>query len=277
MWGEFNLNYDIFAEREKAGWSDPEIVDGYVSGFGPVVDAACDAHLDIMPDGGKVLDLCCGQGTLTARLAQRDLEVVGLDFSPSMLELARTAAPGIQFDEGDAQALPYDDGSFEAVVCNFGMMHIPDQPKALAEIARVLKPEGVFSMTSWIGPEASDAFRLVFSNARANLPEGLSPPPQPDLFVYGRPDDAARFLSESGLRVRFQEILPLAWELESPKDLFTIFLNGTVGARMTLMTLDDAGRKTAALGVENAVASTYSTDHGYRVPAPVAHIVAHPI
>lgn len=271
------MEFEVFAKREKAGWADPEIVEGYISGFGPVVDAACDAHLRVMPVGGKVLDLCCGQGTLTAQLADRELDVYGLDFSADMLARARMTAPKADLTEGDAQNLPYQNGFFDAVVCNFGMMHIPDQPKALTEIARVLKPEGVFSMTSWIGPEASDAFRLVFSNARANLPEGMAPPPQPDLFLYGRPEDAAEFLKDSGLEVQSQEVLPLAWVLESPKELFTIFLNGTVGARMTLMALDDAGRQRAANGVEDAVESDYRAESGYRVPAPVAHIVARPI
>lgn len=271
------MTYDIFAEREKAGWTDPVIIEGYVDGFGPVVDAACDAHLEFLPDGGKVLDLCCGQGTLTAKLAKRNLEVVGLDFSPGMLKRARAAAPGVLFAEGDAQALPYDDKDFDAVVCNFGMMHIPDQPKALAEVARVLKPEGIFSMTSWVGPEASDAFRLIFANARANLPNGVAPPPQPDLFIYGRPDDAADFLGESGLDVQAQRMLPLAWDLEDPKDLFSIFLNGTVGARMTLMALDESGRRRAAQGVEDAIESEYRAGRGYRVPVPVAHIVARPM
>ena len=270
------MEFTVFAERERTGWADPDIVDGYIQGFGPVVDAACDAHLAALPSGGRVLDLCCGQGTLTARLAAQGLEVTGLDFSADMLERARRAAPDVNFVEGDAQDLPHDAGTFDAVVCNFGMMHIPDQPKALTEAARVLKPGGVFSMTSWVGPERSDAFRLIFANARANLPEGVSPPPQPDLFVYGRPDDAADMLRKSGLVAEEQKILPLACELDRAEELYEIFLNGTVGARMTLMTLDETGRARVAAAVREAVENDYRTEQGYRVPAPVAHIVARP-
>jgi SAM-dependent methyltransferase len=271
------MEFEVFAERERAGWSDPEIIDGYIGGFGPVVDAACDAHLSAVPGHGKILDVCCGQGTLTARLLARGLDVAGLDFSEAMLELARRAAPGAAFLWGDAQELPFEDGIFDAVVCNFGMMHIPDQPRALAEIARVLKPGGVFSMTSWVGPEASDAFRLIFANARANMPAGIAPPPQPDLFVYGRPTEAEALLRNSGLAVERHVNLPLAWELEAPGELFQIFLKGTVGARITLMTLDEDSRSRVAAAVGKAVETDYRAGEGYRVPAPVAHIVARPI
>lgn len=268
------MDYSTFAERERAGWADSDITDGYVRGFGPVVDRACDAHLGLMPETGRVLDLCCGQGTLTAKLAQAGREISGLDFSADMLERARKAAPDADLRHGDAQDLPYPDDLFDAVVCNFGMMHIPDQPKALAEVSRVLKPGGVFSMTSWVGPEASDAFRLIFANARANLPEGISPPPQPDLFIYGRPDDAARFLEQSGLVAEQHDILPLAWDLDDPDELFMIFLTGTVGARMTLMALGDEGRARAAAGVAEEIERDYRNGERFRIPAPVAHIVA---
>ena len=192
-------------------------------------------------------------------------------------DCCQVTAPGVVFTRGDAQNLPYDDNSFDAVACNFGMMHIPDQPKALGEAARVLKPGGMFSMTSWVGPEASDAFRLIFANARANMPEGISPPPQPDLFVYGRPADSAGLLRTVGLAVLRHEILQLAWDLESAEELFDIFLNGTVGARITLMSLDAEGRSKVAEAVSTAVESDYRSEQGYRVPAPVAHILASPI
>lgn len=271
------MEFKVFAEREQAGWSDQEIIEGYIDGFGPVVDAACDAHLSAIPGEGDVLDLCCGQGTLTARLVTAGMDVIGLDFSNAMLERATRAAPGASFVHGDAQELPFEDNRFDSVVCNFGMMHIPDQPKALSEIARVLKPDGVFSMTSWVGPEASDAFRLIFANARANMPAGMTPPPQPDLFVYGRPADTEDLMQGSGLAVERHNVLPLAWELESPDALFEIFLKGTVGARITLMTLDEAGRSRVATAVGDAVKRDYRSGEGYRVPAPVAHIVARPI
>ena len=270
------MEFDTFAKRERDGWADPDIAEGYVQGFGPVVDAACDAHLTCLPAQGKILDLCCGQGTLTAQLSDTGREVHGLDFSPEMVARARAAAPEARITLGDAQDLPFDDASFDAVVNNFGMMHIPDQPKALREIARVLKPRGVFSMTSWVGPEASDAFRLIFTAARANMPDGVTPPPQPDLFIYGRKDDVLPMFAASGLHAKRHAMMPLAWHIGTPDALFRIFLEGTVGARMTLMALDPAGRDAAADSVAQTIRCDYRDNDGYRVPAPVAHIVAQP-
>ena len=73
------MEYEVFAEREKTGWADSDIVEGYIRGFGPVVDSACDAHISALHDRTKVLDLCCGQGTLTGRLAARGHDVGGID------------------------------------------------------------------------------------------------------------------------------------------------------------------------------------------------------
>lgn len=270
------MDYSVFAARERAGWANPEVTEGYVRWFGPVVDKAAEAHLDALPACARVLDLCCGQGTLTARLVEAGHSVSGLDFSPEMLSRARQVAPDADLTEGDAQSIPYDEGSFDAVVCNFGIMHIPDQPKALAEVARVLKPGGVFSMTSWVGPEASDAFRVVLGTVQANLPDGATAPPQPDLFLYGRPKEATAALHASGLAVERQQVLPLAWEMSKPEDMLTIFLEGTVAARMLLGALDETGRKRVADTIATTVAQHYVSGQGYRMPVPVAHIVARP-
>ena len=80
-----------------------------------------------------------------------------------------------------------------------------------------------------------------------------------------------------GLALERHANLPLAWELEAPGELFQIFLKGTVGARITLMTLDEDSRSRVAAAVGKAIETDYHAGEGYRVPAPVAHIVARPI
>ena len=270
------MDYRVFAEREKEGWANPEITEAYVQGFGPVVDKAGQCQLSVIEPKSKVLDLCCGQGTLTSALVDQGHNVTGLDFSSEMLDRAKSKVPGAILVLGDAQDLPFEDDSFDAVICNFGMMHIPDQPKALSEVARVLKPGGIFSMASWMGPEAGGVFQLVFGAARANMPEGITPPPQPDFFVYGRPDDSAELFRSNGLSIDDHQVLPLRWKLASPSELFEIFLNGTVGARVTLMAMGEEARGRVAASIEESVASNYSDGVGYSVPVPVARIVAPP-
>lgn len=177
-------DFSVFADRERAGWSDESIVGAYVSRFGPITDEAGRVLADrVAKPGRSVLDLCCGQGNLTALMSSSGAAVTGLDFSPTMLTIAARTAPDATLREGDATAMPFADDSFDAVVCNFGMMHIPDQPKALSEIRRVLRPNGRFLMATWVGPEASPAFATVFGSVKA-FADMSNAPAQPDLFTF---------------------------------------------------------------------------------------------
>ena len=270
-------DFTIFGDRERTGWATDSIAKAYISNFSQVVDNTFPSHLAAIDTPARVLDLCCGQGTLTSEIAKQGHSVTGLDFSKTMLNIARSKSPESDFIEGDAQALPFDDDTFDAVTCNFGIMHIPDQDRALSEIARVLKPKGTFSMTAWMGPDVSAAFRIVFSHARAALPEGATPPPAPDFFLYARQDDAAAKLKDAGLSLTSHSQLPLAWNIEEPEQLFFGFLHGTVAARMLLMTLDDETREKVGQLIALDVEEGFATGDTYTVPAPVAHILAKPI
>lgn len=97
--------------------------------------------LGIVP-GDRVLDIAAGTGTSSAALARAGARVTALDFSPGMVAVGRTKHPDIEFIEGDAMALPFDDASFDAVTISFGLRNIKDPHKALAEMRRVLVPGG---------------------------------------------------------------------------------------------------------------------------------------
>jgi ubiquinone/menaquinone biosynthesis C-methylase UbiE len=106
--------------------------------------------------GGRVLDIGCGPGTKTKRLAER-FEVVAVDLSGAQLKLARAEAPQATFLQGDILELDFPDGSFDAVTAFYSFMHIPrdDHPELLARIRRWLKPGGVFlaPMSTIGGPD----------------------------------------------------------------------------------------------------------------------------
>ena len=92
--------------------------------------------------GGSALDVACGSGKLTAelkRIAGREGRVVGLDFSPRMLDIARATYPSLEFIEGDALSLPFDDGSFDAATIAFGLRNLADPIKGLQEMIRVAR------------------------------------------------------------------------------------------------------------------------------------------
>jgi demethylmenaquinone methyltransferase/2-methoxy-6-polyprenyl-1,4-benzoquinol methylase len=93
--------------------------------------------------GDRVLDACCGTGDLAvAALKAGAAEVVGLDFSPRMLERARAKQQTVTWVEGDVLALPFDAASFGAATVGFGVRNVTDLPGALAELRRVLCPQG---------------------------------------------------------------------------------------------------------------------------------------
>src|ERR1700761_9241516 len=99
-----------------------------------------------LPAGTRVLDIATGTGNLAIPLARSGCVVTGVDIAPNLLEQAheRAAAENltIQFDEGDAEALPYADASFDAIVTMFGAMFAPRPELVAQECARVLKPGG---------------------------------------------------------------------------------------------------------------------------------------
>ncbi|MBV8523026.1 MAG: class I SAM-dependent methyltransferase [Acetobacteraceae bacterium] len=104
----------------------------------------------------RVLDVATGPGLAAAAAADRGAEVVGVDLSPRMIELARAANPGLEFREADVAVLPFPEGAFDAVICNFGLGHFPRPEAAVAECMRVLAPDGVLAM-SLVGRSGSAA------------------------------------------------------------------------------------------------------------------------
>ena len=109
-------------------------------------------RLGIQP-GSKVLDVACGTGNLALPAARLGANVTGVDIAPNLLEQARANAAheGLEarFDEGDAEALPYDDASFDTVVTMYGAMFAPRPDVVAAELLRVTKPGGRIAMGNW--------------------------------------------------------------------------------------------------------------------------------
>ena len=102
----------------------------------------------------RVLEIAAGTGVVTRQLASvlaPHVAVVATDLNQAMLDeaAARGTSRPVEWRQADAMQLPFPDGSFDAVVCQFGVMFFPDKPKALSEARRVLKPGGVFLFNVW--------------------------------------------------------------------------------------------------------------------------------
>ena len=97
---------------------------------------------EVVWPGDRVLDVCCGTGDLAVEAERRGARVVGLDFSERMLERARRKSGTIEWVRGDALALPFADGEFDAVTVGFGVRNLEDLERGLVELARVLRTGG---------------------------------------------------------------------------------------------------------------------------------------
>jgi SAM-dependent methyltransferase len=113
--------------------------------------------------GDRVLDVACGTGVLAREAASHvgpDGLVAGLDADPGMLAVAKRLAPSIEWREGVAGSLPYEDDFFNAVVSQFGLMFFPDRPAALREMLRVLVRGGRMVVAVWESLENSEAYPI---------------------------------------------------------------------------------------------------------------------
>jgi demethylmenaquinone methyltransferase/2-methoxy-6-polyprenyl-1,4-benzoquinol methylase len=159
------------------------------------------ADLARIGPGSRVLDVATGTGDLAIELARRGADVVGLDFSERMLELARAKAPQLRFESGNALALPYADDEFDAVTVGFGARNFDDLDRGLAELARVTRPGGrvvVLEITTPQRPPLSWFFRLWFDHAVPALGRLAG---DPDAYTY-LPSSVRRFPQPEGLAAR---------------------------------------------------------------------------
>lgn len=111
--------------------------------------------------GHRTLDVACGTGVLTRELPAIVGETpppVGLDVSRGMLEVAGRLNPGIEWRHGGACSLPFEDASFDRVMCQYGLMFFPDRVKALLEMSRVLAPGGRVGIAVWDALESNPGF-----------------------------------------------------------------------------------------------------------------------
>ena len=137
------------------------------------------AHRLNIPAGDRVLDVACGTGNLTIPLARQGCNVTGVDIAPNLLIQARERAAiedvTASFDEGDAEALPYADAYFDAVVTMFGAMFAPRPELVASELARVLRPGGLLAMANW-NPASFSGLMFKLSAIHVPPSQGIAPP-----------------------------------------------------------------------------------------------------
>ncbi len=209
----------------EAGRLDPDEVRGMFDRIAPVYDAmnrVMTAGLDrrwrklaareVVWPGDRVLDACCGTGDLALEAERRGGRVVGLDFSERMLERARRKSGTVEWVQGDALALPFPDGDFDAATVGFGVRNLEDLGVGLRELARVLRPGGRLAVLEITRPRGllRPFFRLWFDVlvplAGRILPGGKAYTYLPaSVRRFPGPEDLSALLENAGFdNVRFR-------------------------------------------------------------------------
>lgn len=230
------LATDPVVRRNRATWvaGDFErIAAGYRSGADDFV-----GRLGITR-GERVLDVACGSGNLTLPAARRGAVTVGVDIAPNLLDIARGRAAdeglAISFDEGNAEALPYDDGAFDTVITMFGAMFAPRPQLAAAELLRVVRPAGRIAMANWTPAS--------FVGAMLKAHVAMVPPPAgiPSTLLWGDEATARERLAESRSLSLTRRTIYLEFPV-SPADVVQLFRDYYGPTVRTFEALDDRGR-----------------------------------
>jgi len=152
----------------------------------------------------RVLDVACGTGVVAITAALRGATVSGLDLTPALIERARknagVAGVNAEFIEGDAEALPYPDGTFDVVLSQFGHIFAPRPALAMREMLRVLKKGGRVAFSTW-PPEHFTGRLFSFIARHAAPPPGVDPPAPPPL--WGDPNIIRERLGDAITDLKF--------------------------------------------------------------------------
>jgi len=232
------------------------------------IDPLLDA-VDIGP-GTRLLDIACGPGLVTARAKLRGALSRGLDFSPAMLAIARKRNPAISFDEGDAEALPYPDHAFDAVVSNFGIHHVPQPQLALREAHRVLRDGGRVAFSFWADHSDNIGWKLLFDAIARHGDPSASDVPPPGGGFRGA-EQCAEALRAAGFADCTTRLVSATWHHADAPALLAALQAGT--ARMAAMIeAQDPSAMPAIIANIEANAAEYRTAEGIAVP--IAAVIA---
>jgi SAM-dependent methyltransferase len=241
--------------------SVPELYTRYM---GPMLFEPFAEHIALRVETvavGDVLETACGTGIVSRALRRRlpeQVKIMATDLNQAMLDHAKTLSKGQQigWQQADAQALPFPDAAFDAVVCAFGAMFFPDKEKAYREAMRVLRPRGRFLFAVWDKLETME-LQLIAHNTVA----ALYPQNPPDFFrrtPSGYHDIATirADLAKAGIDNADIETVELTGQIASARDAAIGYVRGTpLSAEITAR--DPTGLDRAVEAVTEAITVSF--------------------
>jgi ubiquinone/menaquinone biosynthesis C-methylase UbiE len=256
-----------FRAFEHEGWE--RIPQRYHNAFASLTGQMTAPLLDAVgvTRGVQLLDVATGPGYAAAAAAERGARVIGIDFASAMVAEARRHYPMVEFREGDAEDLPFPEACFDAVIMNFGLLHLGKPERALTEAYRVLRPGGWFGFTVWAKPEEAIAFQMVLRAVESYGKLDVQLPQGPHFFRFSDPQECHRSVKGAGFVSPTVRTIPLIWRLPSPDALFENMFEGTVRTA-GLLRAQSADAIRAIRKALRQAAMPYQKGDGVELPMP---------
>lgn len=263
------IDADAFRGFEAAGWEEKAAP--YHRFFGRITARAIEPLLDAarVGAGTSVLDIATGPGYVAARAANRGASVIGADIAPAMVALARELNPGLEFRQADAEELPFDDNSFEAVVGNFVVPHLGSPERAVAECGRVLAPGGRLALSMWDAPEHNRLFgTLTEAVAEAKAPPPADVPPGPPFFRFSSDEEFSGLLAGAGFERVEVRGLSFIHRLSGADELWGGLVGGTVRMSALVAGRPEEARRRIRAAFDRII-SEYTVSESLEIPVSV--------
>jgi len=234
-----------------------------------VGEQLCEAA-DLRP-GQQVLDVATGNGGTAIAAARRFCDVTGADYVPELLERARDRARAerytITFDEADAEALPYADASFDAVLSTFGVMFTADHQRAADELLRLCRPGGVIAMANWM-PEGFIGQLFKTIGAHNPPPAGVASP-----LAWGTEDNLRRLLGDGIADIR---VIPreFVFRYRSPEHFLQVFRTYYGPMLKAFEAVADEGREALASDIDRLLNERNTSSTHLVIPSAYLEVVA---
>ena len=261
------INADAFRDFERR--AHDRVARTYGDFFEPVTARAIPTLLDAagVMAGSRVLDVASGPGAVAAAAAARGAGVIGVDLSPQMVAVARARHPSLDFREADAERLPFPEGAFDAVVCNFGLGHFGRPERVAAEFLRVLAPGGRVALSWWDAPSRARVNGLFFDAVgEAAAPPPAAVPEGPPPFRFAEDSELRALLTIAGFNQPAVRTLGWVHRINTVDEWWEGGLNSLARAAASVVHQPPAVQARIRAAFDR-LAAAYGGESGFTVPA----------